>query len=58
VSPPGFVLESGVVGAAVRIQVRAVEESYLARVHGETPTAYAASPGRFLSKLRQGFGRR
>jgi protein-S-isoprenylcysteine O-methyltransferase Ste14 len=37
--------------AAVEIQVRAVEEPCLARVHGETYRAYVASSGRFLPKL-------
>jgi protein-S-isoprenylcysteine O-methyltransferase Ste14 len=37
--------------AAVEIQVRAVEEPYLARVHGETYQAYVASSGRFVPKL-------
>ncbi len=37
--------------AAIEIQVRTVEEPYLARVHGSAYAAYAASSGRFLPKL-------
>jgi protein-S-isoprenylcysteine O-methyltransferase Ste14 len=33
---------------AVELQVRLIEEPYLARVHGEQYTAYAARVGRFL----------
>ncbi|WP_066359905.1 methyltransferase family protein [Herbidospora mongoliensis] len=36
--------------AAVEIQVRAVEEPYLARVHGTAFTAYMARTGRFIPK--------
>ncbi|TKK85952.1 isoprenylcysteine carboxylmethyltransferase family protein [Herbidospora galbida] len=37
--------------AAVEIQVRVVEEPYLARVHGAAFTAYTARTGRFVPKL-------
>jgi protein-S-isoprenylcysteine O-methyltransferase Ste14 len=40
--------------AALEIQVRLVEEPYLARVHGERYRSYAAGTGRFLP----GIGRR
>jgi protein-S-isoprenylcysteine O-methyltransferase Ste14 len=33
---------------ALEIQVRAVEEPYLLRTHGETYRRYAAATGRFL----------
>lgn len=36
---------------AVQIQVRAVEEPYLRRVHGQTYEAYVAASGRFLPRL-------
>jgi protein-S-isoprenylcysteine O-methyltransferase Ste14 len=34
--------------AAIQVQVRVVEEPYLARTHGEPCLSYAASAGRFL----------
>jgi protein-S-isoprenylcysteine O-methyltransferase Ste14 len=34
--------------AAIQVQVRVVEEPYLARTHGEPYLSYAASAGRFL----------
>jgi protein-S-isoprenylcysteine O-methyltransferase Ste14 len=34
--------------AAVQVQVRAVEEPYLLRVHGEAYADYAARTGRFV----------
>lgn len=37
--------------AAIELQVRAVEEPYLARTHGEAYRAYTASVGRFLPGL-------
>ncbi len=37
--------------AAVQIQVRVVEEPYLARTHGEPYLRYAASAGRFLPRI-------
>lgn len=37
--------------AAVQIQVRILEEPYLAATHGSQYTSYAASAGRFLPKL-------
>ncbi len=36
---------------AVQLQVRAVEEPYLHRVHGTAYCAYAARTGRFLPRL-------
>jgi protein-S-isoprenylcysteine O-methyltransferase Ste14 len=39
------------VGAAMQIQVRLVEEPYLLRVHGEAYRRYAARTGRFLPRL-------
>lgn len=36
---------------AIQMQVRAVEEPYLLRAHGDTYTAYAARVGRFLPSL-------
>ncbi|MEV0084748.1 isoprenylcysteine carboxylmethyltransferase family protein [Saccharopolyspora sp. NPDC050642] len=40
--------------AAIEIQVRAVEEPYLARVHGAAYTGYAARVGRFLPGIGRG----
>jgi len=37
--------------ASVQLQVRAVEEPYLARTHGNTYAAYAARVGRFLPRI-------
>jgi protein-S-isoprenylcysteine O-methyltransferase Ste14 len=34
--------------AAIELQVRAVEEPYLLRVHGDAYARYAAAVGRFL----------
>lgn len=36
---------------AIQVQVRAVEEAYLLRAHGDTYTVYAARVGRFLPGL-------
>jgi protein-S-isoprenylcysteine O-methyltransferase Ste14 len=48
----------GIVGtvvlvAAVEVQVRAVEEPYLARVHGAAYAAYVGRAGRFVPRLRR-----
>lgn len=53
---PNVVSVSGLVLtiAAIQLQVRAVEEPYLRRVHGEDYARYAAAVGRFLP----GIGRR
>jgi protein-S-isoprenylcysteine O-methyltransferase Ste14 len=37
--------------AAIQMQVRAVEEPYLLRTHGDNYAAYAARVGRFLPGL-------
>ncbi|PZG00120.1 methyltransferase family protein [Micromonospora endophytica] len=42
---------AGTLVAALQLQVRAVEEPYLARVHGEAWNAYASRVGRFLPRL-------
>ena len=41
-------LALGCLVAAVQIQVRVVEEPYLARTHGKPYLRYATSAGRFL----------
>jgi putative Ca2+/H+ antiporter (TMEM165/GDT1 family)/protein-S-isoprenylcysteine O-methyltransferase Ste14 len=46
------VLGAVVLVAAVHIQVRAVREPILARLHGEEFLAYAARTGRFLPRVR------
>jgi protein-S-isoprenylcysteine O-methyltransferase Ste14 len=46
---PGLV-GTAVLVAAVELQVRAVEEPYLARRHGAAYTAYAARSGRFVPR--------
>lgn len=51
---PVSLAASVVLVASVQVQVRAVEEPYLARVHGDLYDRYAARVGRFLP----GLGRR
>lgn len=48
---PVSLAAAGTLVAALQLQVRAVEEPYLARVHGEAWSAYAARVGRFLPGL-------
>ncbi|MHA6780916.1 TMEM165/GDT1 family protein [Pseudonocardia saturnea] len=45
------VLAAVLLVVAVQVQVRAVREPMLARLHGETYTAYAARTGRFLPRV-------
>ena len=48
------VLAAVLMVAAVQVQVRAVRDPHLARLHGETYAEYAARTGRFLPRLRPG----
>lgn len=45
---PLSVLALVVITVAIQLQVRVVEEPYLARTHGEGYAAYLASVGRFV----------
>ena len=45
---PVSLAATAVLVVSIQLQVRAVEEPYLARAHGPTYTGYAARVGRFL----------
>jgi protein-S-isoprenylcysteine O-methyltransferase Ste14 len=47
----GGLLALAVLGAALELQVRAVEEPYLVALHGAAFAAYAARTGRFVPRL-------